>query len=229
MKKLLLLSAFLPLGLLAQSSVPLVNASFDNNSGYFGDIGTTNDIFNLNELTGWSVTAFGGSANYAGAGSDNPPSNINGSNTGYIGSFGNGAGSGDFNLFTRAADLPAAIVGNTYTGSIFLRDDTFNGLAVTGTFFVEFFDASKVLLTSVNSPFTISSASATTDALEGVSASGVAPSGAAFVGLRVNLTSSSLFDNATLSTAPIPEPSSASALVALGAAGFVALRRRRAS
>jgi hypothetical protein len=227
MKTSLLLLALAPLALVAQTPVSLVNASFDESNGYFGDIGSTGDIFNLNQILGWSVTSTG-TTGYAGAGSDNPPSNINGSNTAYIGSFANGDGTGNFNFFTRSADLPSAIEGNFYAGSIGLRDDTFNSLAVTGTFFLEFFDASKVLLGSFSNAFTISSASATTNPLETVSASGLAPVGSAFVGLRVNLTSSTLLDNAQLTTSPIPEPASAAALAGLGFLGFAALRRRRA-
>jgi MYXO-CTERM domain-containing protein len=226
--QLLVLAVLAPLALLAQTNVALVNASFEDSSGYFDQLGASATIFDLTELPGWSVTALGGSINYAGANNSNPPSNISGANTGFIGSFGTAGGTGDFNIFTRAADLPAAVVGNTYNASIGLRDDTFNSTAVTGTFFLEFFDASKVVLIGFSSGFTVSSASATSNPLETVSATGIAPVGAAFVGIRINLTSSSLLDNAILTTtAPIPEPASSATLVGLALLVGIGSRRRR--
>jgi hypothetical protein len=206
--------------LLGQTSVPLTNPGFEDAVGYGGELPGDGSIVNFATTPGWSAQADPASElpNFSGA-DNNQPTIPAGSNFGYIGI--------EAAIFTAASFRPAAIVGNTYTATIAARDDVYDGNSVNVAFSLEFYDANSVLLASFTNNAVLGSVNSAAALYSTLSVVGTSPVGAATVGIRFQTTSTTVLDQATLSTSAIPEPASAALLVGLAGLALHATRRRR--
>lgn len=198
-----------------------VNPSFESSTGF---VGGENPFVDSSAIAGWRLTGVGNGGGFSqllGVTGD-PATGKDGNNFAYN-------VRGIFETVDSAR--PVIVPGLAYTFA-FIAEADFDNIATSGAFSIDWYTSNSGYspLSSTTEIINIAEAGE----FQSFSLTGVAPLGATFAGVRYDTTIAAVggsganawFDNASLTAAAVPEPTSLAA-AAFGLVGLLARRRQR--